>query len=338
MNKLDWSNLPFAYQKTNCNVRVTYRNGCWGDIEIHKEDRLDLHMAATCLHYGQECFEGLKVYRGKDKKIRLFRWEDNALRLNASASRILIPELPKEKFKEALFTVIKENEEFVPPYESGATLYVRPLLIGTGAQVGLNPATEYTLIIFATPVGPYFKGGFKPVNVLVERDTDRAAPLGTGNVKVGGNYAASIKASVEAHEHNYSSLLYLDAKEKKYIDECGPANFFGIKNNTYITPESESVLPSITNNSLMVLAKDMGLNVEKRQVELTELATFEEAGQCGTAAVISPIGKIVDKHTNTEYLFGDGETAGEISTKLFKTLTGIQFGDCEDPYGWISIL
>jgi len=295
-------------------------------------------MAATCLHYGQECFEGMKAYKGNDGKIRLFRWDENPMRLNISADRIMMPLIPEELFKNALYTVIEKNKDYVPPYGTGGTLYIRPLIIGTGAQVGINPAGEYMFLLFVTPVGPYFKGGFAPVNVMIERQTDRAAPLGTGNVKLGGNYAASLKASLRARTEGFSSLMYLDAKEKKYIDECGPANFFAIKDNTYITPESPSILPSITNKSLMILAKDIGLKVERRRVEVSELATFEEAGQCGTAAVISPIGKIVDKELNNEYDFAKDGQAGELSTKLYKLLTGIQFGDIEDKHNWVSIV
>ncbi|MBK8805324.1 MAG: branched-chain amino acid aminotransferase [Bacteroidales bacterium] len=338
MLNLDWGNLPFGYVKTNCNIRAYYREGKWSDIEVFTDDKIDMHIAATCLHYGQECFEGMKAYRGKDGKIRLFRWEENAKRLNVSADRILVPQLPLELFKKALFTVIEKNHEFVPPFGTGASMYIRPLLIGTGAQVGINPASEYTLIFFVTPVGPYFKCGFAPVDVLIERNTDRAAPQGTGNVKVGGNYAASVKASIEARKENFSSLMYLDAKEKKYIDECGPANFFAIKDKTYITPASPSILPSITNNSLIELAKDLGLKVERRKIEVSELDNFEEVGQCGTAAVISPIKRIVDKEKNKEYTFCKDGNVGVYSTKLYNLLTGIQFGEVVDTHNWITIL
>jgi branched-chain amino acid aminotransferase len=226
----------------------------------------------------------------------------------------------------------------VPPYESGASLYIRPVLFGTSAQVGVKPATEYLFIVFVTPVGPYFKGGFKPTPVVILRKYDRAAPLGTGTIKVGGNYAASLAAGEIAHEKGYSAVLYLDAKEKKYIDECGPANFFGIKNNTYITPHSTSILPSITNKSLMQLAEDMGMKIERRQIPVEELETLEEGGQVGTAAVISPVSQIDDLDENKSYILSKNGEPGPISMKLYNKLRAIQYGDEEDKYGWITII
>ena len=289
MKEIDWANLSFGYMKTDYNVRCYYRDGKWGEIEVCSEETLNIHMAATCLHYGQEAFEGLKAYRCPDGKVRVFRMDENAKRLQSTCRGILMPELPTERFEEMVKKVVRLNERFIPPYESGATLYIRPLLIGTGAQVGVHPANEYLFVIFVTPVGPYFKGGFTTNPYVIIREFDRSAPLGTGIYKVGGNYAASLKANKMAHDLGYSCEFYLDAKEKKYIDECGAANFFGIKNNTYVTPKSTSILPSITNKSLMQLAEDMGMTVERRQIPEEELATFEEAGACGTAAVISPI-------------------------------------------------
>lgn len=310
MENIDWSNLSFGYMPTDYNVRCTYKEGKWGDIVVTDSQSIDMHMAATCLHYGQEAFEGMKAFKGKDGKIRVFRLEENAARLQSSCRGIMMPELPTEKFKEAVITVIKKNERFVPPYESGASLYIRPLFIGTSAQVGVKPAKEYLFLIFVTPVGPYFKEGFKPTPMVILRQYDRAAPLGTGRYKVGGNYAASLVAGEKAHEMGYSAVLYLDAKEKKYIDECGPANFFGIRGNSYITPESTSILPSITNKSLMQLAKDLGMTVEQRHVPEEELSTFDEAGACGTAAVISPIERIDDLDENKSYVFSkDGNQA-----------------------------
>ena len=249
--ELDWSNLSFGYMKTDYNVRCYYRNGEWGDVEVSGSENITLHMAATCLHYGQEAFEGLKAFRGKDGKVRIFRLEANAERLQSTCDGIMMPQLPTEKFREMVLRVVKMNERFVPPYESGASLYIRPLLIGTGPQVGVHPADEYLFVIFVMPVGPYFKGGFATNPYVVIRQYDRSAPLGTGIYKVGGNYAASMKANKLAHDLGYSCEFYLDAKEKKYIDECGAANFFGIKENTYVTPKSTSILPSITNKSLM---------------------------------------------------------------------------------------
>jgi branched-chain amino acid aminotransferase len=235
---------------------------------------------------------------------------------------------------EAVKKAVKLNERFVPPYESGATLYVRPLLVGSGAQVGVKPSNEYLFLVFVTPVGPYFKTGFKPVDVMITRDSDRAAPLGTGHIKCGGNYAASMRSAAEAQQLGYATCLYLDAKEKKYIDECGPANFFGIKNNTYITPDSPTILPSITNRSLITIAEELGIKVERRPVEVSELETFEETGECGTAAVITPVGKIFDPQTNRIYDYGS--EAGPVSAKLYNLLRAIQYGDAPDTHNWIE--
>ena len=336
MENINWSELSFGYMKTDYNVRCYYRDGKWGELEVSSSELINLHMASTCLHYGQESFEGLKVFKGKDGKARVFRMDENAKRMQSSCRGIMMPELPVEKFEEAVRKVVKLNERFIPPYESGASLYVRPLLIGLGAQVGVRPATEYLFIVFVTPVGPYFKDGFKPTPVVILRGYDRAAPLGTGTYKVGGNYAASLAAGEKAHELGYSAVLYLDAKEKKYIDECGAANFFGIKDNTYITPKSSSILPSITNKSLMQLAEDLGMKVERRQIPEDELDTFEEAGACGTAAVISPISYIDDLDTGKRYNFG--EKPGPISKHLYDTLRGIQYGTIEDKHGWTTVV
>ncbi|MBM6671812.1 branched-chain amino acid aminotransferase [Phocaeicola coprophilus] len=338
MKEIDWANLSFGYMRTDYNVRCTYRDGKWGEIEISSEETINLHMAATSLHYGQEAFEGLKAYRCKDGKIRIFRMEANAERLQSTCRGILMPELPTELFCEMVKKVVKLNERFIPPYESGASLYIRPLLIGTSAQVGVHPASEYLFLIFVTPVGPYFKGGFATNPYVIIREFDRAAPLGTGTFKVGGNYAASLRANKMAHDLGYSCEFYLDAKEKKYIDECGAANFFGIKDNTYVTPLSTSILPSITNRSLMQLAEDMGLKVERRPIPEEELATFEEAGACGTAAVISPIERIDDLENKKSYVIAKDGKPGPISTKLYQRLRAIQYGDVADPYGWVTVL
>ncbi len=338
MNKVDWGNLPFGYYKTDYNVRCFYRDGKWGELEVSSSEYLPMHMAATCLHYGQEAFEGMKAYMGKDGKIRLFRWEENWKRINSSARGIMMAEIPQDLFYEALRKVILLNKKYIPPHGTGASLYVRPLLIGTSAQVGVSPAKEYCFIIFVTPVGPYFKEGFKPVKVQVVRDYDRAAPLGTGHIKVGGNYAASLASAVRASKEGYSTVLFLDAKEKKYIDEAGPANFFGIKDNTYVTPKSHSILPSITNLSLRQIAKDLGLKVEERHVPFEEVGTFEEAGACGTAAVISPIGELYDRDEKKTYVFSKDGKAGPICTKMYERLTSIQYGDYKDEHNWITIV
>ena len=338
MKEIDWANLSFGYMKTDYNVRCYYRDGKWGELELCSEETLNIHMAATCLHYGQEAFEGLKAYRGKDGKIRIFRPDANAERLQSTCRGILMQELPTEKFCEAMKMVVKANERFIPPYESGAALYIRPLLIGTGAQVGVHPASEYMFVVFVTPVGPYFKGGFATNPYVIIRQFDRAAPLGTGTYKVGGNYAASLRANKMAHDAGYASEFYLDAKEKKYIDECGAANFFGIKDNTYVTPLSTSILPSITNRSLMQLAEDMGLKVERRPIPEEELSTFEEAGACGTAAVISPIQRIDDLENNKSYVISKDGKPGPISEKLYNKLRAIQYGDEPDVHNWVMVL
>ena len=338
MENINWSELSFGYMKTDYNVRCYYRDGKWGELEVSSSEIINIHMAATCLHYGQESFEGLKVFKGKDGKARVFRMDENAKRMQSSCRGIMMPELPVEKFEEAVRKAVKLNERFIPPYESGASLYVRPLLIGLGAQVGVKPALEYLFIIFVTPVGPYFKDGFKPTPVVILRGYDRAAPLGTGTYKVGGNYAASLAAGEKAHELGYSAVLYLDAKEKKYVDECGPANFFGIKDNKYITPKSTSILPSITNKSLMQLAEDMGMTVERRQIPEEELATFEEAAECGTAAVVTPIERIDDIDENKSYVFSKDGKPGPVCEKLYHKLRAIQYGDDEDIHGWVTIL
>ncbi|MDP4224113.1 MAG: branched-chain amino acid aminotransferase [Bacteroidota bacterium] len=338
MDNLDWKNLPFGYIRTDYNIRSTYKNGKWGEFEVSTSEYIDIHIAATALHYGQEAFEGLKAYMGKDGKVRLFRWEENAKRLVFSAGGVKMAEFPVEKFREAVFKVIQLNRRFIPPYGSGATLYIRPLLYGSGAEVGVKPASEYQFIVFVTPVGPYFKGGIKPVTMLICRDVDRAAPKGTGIFKVGGNYAASLRACVAAKDGGYASAIFLDAKEKKYIDECGPANFFGIKENTYVTPKSESILNSITNMSLIDVAKSLGMKTERRKVPVEELTKFSEVGACGTAAVISPIGKILDPEKNKIYEYCRDGKPGPVSMNLYNKLIAIQYGDAPDEFGWTTIV
>ena len=336
MKDIDWSNLSFGYMPTDYNVRCYYRDGKWGEIEVCSEEYINMHMAATCLHYGQEAFEGLKAYRCPDGKVRVFRMDENAARLQSTCRGIMMPEVPTEMFEEMVKKVVRLNQEYIPTYESGATLYIRPLLVGMSAQVGVHPAKEYLFMIFVTPVGPYFKGGFSTNPYVIIRDYDRAAPLGTGIYKVGGNYAARLKANDMSPKNGYASEFYLDSKEKKYVDECGAANFFGIKNNTYVTPKSSSILPSITNKSLMQIAEDLGMTVERRPIPEEELDTFEEAGACGTAAVISPISHLDDLDTGKVYNFG--EKPGPWSTKLYETLRGIQYGTVEDKHGWTTVV
>lgn len=334
---LDWKNLPFGYVKADYNVRCTYKNGKWGEIEVSDSEYIPLHIASVCLHYGQESFEGLKAFRGADGKVRIFRMDENAKRFIRSAEGISMQPMPVELFEEMVRKVVKLNERFIPPYESGASLYIRPFEIGISPKVGVSPSDEYMVIMFVTPVGPYFKAGFKPTKVCLSRDYDRVAPKGTGSIKIGGNYAASLNASVKAHDLGYSVMLYLDPKEKEYIDECGAANFFGIKGNTYVTPASETILPSITNMSLRQIAKDLGMNVEQRHIAYEELPEFEEVGNCGTAAVISPIGEIHDLDNGNKFVYGM-EEAGPISEKLYNTLRAIQYGTEPDTHGWCEIV
>ena len=334
---LDWKNLSFGYLKTDYNIRSYFRDGAWTKPELTDDESVNMHMAATVFHYGQAAFEGLKAFRGVDGKIRIFRPDENAKRMIETADYIQMARPTEELFVDMVKQIVKANERFVPPYGTGASLYIRPVLFGTGAQVGVKPSDEYLLIVFVTPVGPYYKGGFEPVKFIIDRDHDRAAPCGTGHVKVGGNYAASLLSSEWAHDKGYAGVVYLDSGEKKYIDECGAANFFGIRGNSYVTPDSRSVLKSITNKSIQTLAKDMGLKVEKRHVPLTELPEFSEAGACGTAAVISPIGEIYDPEFDRKYIFNGGK-AGPWCTKLYNKLRAIQYGEESDTHGWNVVL
>ena len=335
---LDWSNLSFGYIPTDYNVRCTFKVGNWGEIEVSSSETINMHIAATALHYGQEIFEGLKAFRGKDGKIRIFRLEENASRIQSSAKGILMEPIPTELFREMVIKVVQLNERFIPPYGSGASLYIRPLEIGMSANVGVSPSKEYTFIILVTPVGPYFKEGFKPTNICIMRQFDRVAPKGTGRWKVGGNYAASLEAGEKAHSMGYSAVLFLDPKEKKYIDECGPANFFAIKDGKYITPKSESILPSITNKSLMQIARDLGIEVEERHIPIEELAEIQEAAACGTAAVASPVAEIDDIDNDVKYIVSKDGKPGPVTTKLYNTLRGIQLGEIEDIHGWNTVL
>lgn len=335
---LNWSELSFSYTPTDYNVRCTYKDGKWGEIEVSDSPYIPMHIAAACLHYGQELFEGLKAFRGKDGKVRIFRMKENAKRFIRSAEGLVMEPLPIELFCEMVRKVVKLNERFIPPYGSGASLYIRPLEIGLTPRIGVSGATEFMVIMLVTPVGPYFKTGFKPTKICITRDYDRVAPKGTGSIKIGGNYAASLFAGEKAHELGYANILYLDPAEKKYIDECGAANFFAIKNNTYITPESESVLPSITNLSLQEIAKDMGLKVEKRKVPVEELSEFEETSACGTAAVCSPIGVIDDLDTGISYVYAKNNEAGPVTTALYNAIRAIQYGEAPDTHEWCEIV
>jgi branched-chain amino acid aminotransferase len=330
---LDFASLPFAYQKTDYNLRYTWRKGHWNEGEASDSETMPMHIAATCLHYGQAAFEGLKVNEAKDGRILAFRMEENAKRIIHSANILLMEPPPVELFCRAVRRLVKLNARFIPPYGSGASLYVRPLLIGTGPRIGVSPADEYTLLMLVTPVGPYFKQGFSPTKLIIETELDRAAPFGVGTAKAGGNYAAGMRATVKAKRAGYGEALYLDAREHKYIDELGAANFFGItKDKVYVTPKSPSILRSITNMSLRDLAPDLGYRVEERPVLVEELRSFVEAGACGTAAVITPIESITLGDEDIIYL-PDGKP-GPHCTKLYQGLTAIQYGDAPDKYGW----
>lgn len=337
-NNLDWAHLSFGYIPTDYNVRCTFKDGKWGEIEVSQSETINMHIAATALHYGQEIFEGLKAFRGADGKVRIFRLEENAKRIVESAKGVMMEPVPVELFKKMVVEAVKLNSRFIPPYGSGASLYIRPIELGMSAQIGVNPSTEYVFMVLVTPVGPYFKEGFKPTNICIMREYDRVAPKGTGRWKVGGNYAASLDAGVKAHDLGYSAVLYLDPREKKYVDECGPANFFAIKDGKYITPASESILPSVTNNSLMQLARDMGIEVEERHIPLEELSQIQEAGACGTAAVASPVAEIHDLDNGTKYIVSKDGQPGEITTKLYNRLRAIQLGEEPDTHGWNTIV
>ncbi|MDE6196631.1 MAG: branched-chain amino acid aminotransferase [Muribaculaceae bacterium] len=335
---IDWGKLPFGYFPTDYNLRCTFRDGKWGPIEVSQYEHINIHMAATTLHYGQEIFEGLKAFRGVDGKIRIFRMRENAKRMRESARGLLMEPVPYEIFEEMCIRAVKLNERFIPPYGSGASLYIRPLEIGLTPRIGVKEADEYLFIVMVTPVGPYFKTGFKNTNICIMREYDRVAPQGTGRWKVGGNYAASLGAGHKAHEMGYSAVLYLDPKEKKYLDECGPANFYAIKDGKYITPKSDSILPSITNMSLMELAREMGMEVEQRQITVDELDTVSEAAACGTAAVCSPIGQIDDIDTGKKYIISKDGQPGPVTTEFVRRLNAIRHGEEPDTHGWITLV
>ena len=336
MVNIDWKNLGFDYMKTDVNARFYFKDGKWSEMEITEDEYIKMHMSTTCLHYGLECFEGLKAFRGVDGKVRIFRADENAKRMQSSARKLCLPEPTVEMFVKACYEVVKRNIDYVPPYESGASLYLRPVLIGSKVGLGVKASPEAMLIVFCSPVGPYFKGGMKPIKVVVDRMQDRAAPRGTGDIKAGGNYASSILSGEKAHTMGYSNVMYLDATEHKYIEECGAANFFGIKDNTYVTPKSPSILPSITNKSLRTLAEDMGMKVEERPIAIDEIGEFEEAGACGTAAVISPIESVYDLDTDVKVTYGT--EVGKTSLALYNRLQDIQYGRAEDKFGWNIIV
>ena len=331
---LDWKNLGFSYIKTDYRFIAHWKEGKWDNGELTTDSTLHIHEGSTALHYGQQCFEGLKAYRCKDGSINLFRPDQNAKRMQNTCARLLMPQVPTELFIRACKEVVKANEKWLAPYGSGATLYLRPFVIGVGENIGVRPAPEYIFSIFCCPVGAYFKGGMKPSNFLVT-DYDRAAPHGTGGVKVGGNYAASLLPHELAAERKFADAIYLDPKTHTKIEEVGAANFFGItRDNKFITPLSPSILPSITKYSLLYLSKErLGMETIEGDVYINELDQFAEAGACGTAAVISPIGGI--QYGDDFHVFYSETDVGPITKRLYEELTGIQFGDVEAPEGWI---
>ncbi len=332
---IDWSSLGFHYTEPEYIVRAGYHDGKWEEPYATKDKYLHLHVSATCLQYGQEAFEGLKAFRGIDGKIRIFRWRENAKRMAKSAEGLFMAPVPEELFGKAIHLALEKNLELVPPYGTGATLYFRPLLIGTTPRLGVGPGKDFEFIVIPSPIGPYYPGKFHCTTFLVNRYVDRAAPYGTGQFKVGGNYASSFRATEAAHMMG-CDCLFLDAKQHKFIDECSAANFIGVKGNEYLTPKSSAILPSITNDSLMTLAREIGLKVTRRKIRLEELADMSEAAACGTACVISPINKVVDTEKGVTYSFGD--EPGPVLTKLYHALKDIQYGRAEDKHGWCEII
>ncbi len=330
---IDWDKLGFEYQATNSHIIFNWKDGKWDEGTLVKEPYLNIHIAATSLHYGQAAFEGMKAFNCKDGKTRVFRLEENAKRLQETSRRIFLPEVSTEMFEDAVKRVINDNSEFVPPYGTGGSLYIRPLLIGTGAQIGVGPGDQYSFIIFVMPVGAYYKNGLQAIPALIQDEFDRAAPNGVGHVKVAGNYAASLYAQSKAKAKGFPISLYLDAKEHKYVDEFGTSNFIGITdNNEYITPDSSSVLPSITNKSLQQVAKDFGMNVVKRKIAYEELSQFSEVGACGTAVVITPISSIY--RNEDEILVKDPEFP--VLKKLYQGIQAIQYGEAPDTHNWMT--
>lgn len=332
---IDWNNLGFSYMQLPQRFVAYYKDGQWSKGELTDQATVSMNEAATGLHYGQQAFEGLKAYRTKDGSINLFRPDQNAKRLKQSCERLLMPVVPEELFIEGVKAAVKANEDFVPPYGTGGTMYIRPYIVGTNGFIGVVPATEFMFAVFVFPVGAYFKGGLTPTKFIVS-EYDRAAPKGTGAAKVGGNYAASYLPGKQAKSAGYSDCVYLDPATHTKIEEIGAANFFGITKDgkKFITPLSESILPSITKYSLLYLAKErLGLTVEEGDVYVDQLDLFAEAGACGTAAVISPIASIT--HHDKEHVFHSQTEVGPITKRLYDELVGIQFGDVPAPEGWI---
>jgi len=329
----DWSNLGFQYQPTNGFVRFTWKNGEWDEGVFEKDPYIRLHIGATALHYGQSCFEGCKAFTGPDGRVRLFRVDENAKRMQMSTERLCMPAVPTEMFIKGAKWAVRENLEFAPPYGTGSSMYVRPLMFGSGPKIGLAPSEEYTFLVVVMPVGDYYKGGLAPVTAVVTHDFDRAAPKGVGQAKVGANYAADLLPHMRSLADGYPINLYLDAVESKYIEEFGTSNFIALQGDKYITPDSSSVLKSITNLSLMTLAEEEGIHVERRQISIDEVETFDEVAACGTAVIITPVTRIVHKDRVLK-IGEDPDAVPPRFSAFYKKVRAIQFGEIEDTHGW----
>lgn len=333
----EWEQLSFDYYKTDYNIRYSYHpDRGWSDMQLSEDETLPVPLAAACLHYGSALFEGLKAFRGADGRVRIFRLEDTVERLQSSAARLCLPIPTREMIVEACTEVVRRNLRHLPPYGTGAAMYLRPLEIGTSTSFGVKPSEEAMFVVFASPVGPYFKGGIRPIRVAIDREQDRVSAHGTGDVKIGANYAASLLPYRNAHAQGFSSVLFLDPKEHRYLDECVAANFYAIRGNSYITPKSPTILPSITNKTLRQVALDLGMEVEERQIPVEELSTFDECGCCGTGAILAPISEIFDMQTTQTYHFGT--EVGPVSLKLYHHLLDIQYGLSEDKHGWNTLV
>lgn len=332
---IDWANIGFGYRKTDYRYVSNFKDGKWDEGTLTTDENIVLNECACVLQYAQTCFEGLKAYRTKDNKVVCFRPDLNAQRMANSSSRLEMPVFPEERFIEAVKSVVRKNIDYVPPYGSGASLYIRPYMFGSSPVMGVNPAAEFQFRIFCAPVGPYFKGGANAISIRVP-DFDRAAPLGTGHVKAGLNYAMSLHAIVDAHNQGYNENMYLDSATRTKVEETGGANIIFVTNdNKVVTPKSKTILPSITRRSLMYVAEHyLGLQAEEREIKIEEIDDFKECALCGTAAVLSPVGKIVNHGKETVYDY-QGKGTGEITKKLYDTLVGIQLGTIEAPQGWI---
>ena len=331
---MNWDELGFDFNPTGGeNVRYYYKDGAWGQAHYTTDEYIPVHMSSACLNYGLQAFEGMKAFRGVDGKARLFRPHAHFNRMSAGARKLCLPMVSEQLFIDSCVDIVRRNLEFLPPYESRAALYVRPVLFGTKPCLTVRAYNEAGFCVFATPVGPYFKEGIHPIDAIINRNQDRSAPLGTGDVKVGGNYASSMLSCQQAHDLGYKAVLYTESIEHRYIEECGAANFIAIKGNHYITPKSPSILPSITNDSLRQIAADKGFIVEHRPIDIAELPTFEECGACGTGAIITPLSNIFDPDTGEKIHYSD--TTGPVLLDLYNSLQDIQYGRAEDKHGWI---